>query len=104
MVAMAPASPHPAWCFTVDAEGFARPFGDGSGLRARSQDLPVAYSLTGSLYVMGIADFLREETFFTPATRALVTETPLHAIDIDDKFDWLVAEAFANQVRPLEQP
>jgi len=93
VVGVAPARSHPAWCFTV-ADGVLAPL-QPEGLRQRSQDLPPAYEVCGNLYVIGSDAFRRTRSFFADA-RPLVIEDRRLAIDIDDAFDWRVAEAFAD--------
>jgi CMP-N,N'-diacetyllegionaminic acid synthase len=101
VVAFAPARSHPAWCFTVE-EGRARPFIEGSGTAMRSQDLPEAFEISGSLYAVATGVYAQTKSFFTPETRALVLHERHLAVDIDDEFDWLVAEAVAASalIRP----
>jgi CMP-N,N'-diacetyllegionaminic acid synthase len=95
VVAFAPARTHPAWCFTIDEGGLARPIIAGDGTSRRSQDLPPAFEISGSLYAIGTQEFEASRGFFTPKTRALVIQERHLAIDIDDEFDWMVAEAVA---------
>lgn len=96
VVAFAPARSHPAWCFTVDEGGLARPIVEGDGTSRRSQDLPPAFEITGSLYAIGTQEYQASKSFFTAKTKALVLQERHLAIDIDDEFDWLVAEAVAK--------
>lgn len=96
VVAFAPARTHPAWCFTVDEGGLARPIVAGDGTSRRSQDLPPAFEISGSLYAIGTQEYEVAKGFFTGKTRALVLHERHLAIDIDDEFDWMVAEAVAK--------
>ncbi|HVZ45356.1 MAG TPA: acylneuraminate cytidylyltransferase family protein [Ramlibacter sp.] len=93
VVDFAPARSHPGWCFTVDEEGRAHPLLEAGGTALRSQDLAPVVEVSGSLYAIGVARFLRERTFFSRDTRALVLAERHLALDIDDEFDWMVAEA-----------
>lgn len=97
VVAMAPARSHPAWCFHVREDGTMQPVLDGAGVHRRSQDLAPAFEISGNLYAMGVSQFQAARSFFTPRTRALVIDDPMQAVDIDDDFDWLVAQAVATQ-------
>jgi CMP-N,N'-diacetyllegionaminic acid synthase len=101
VVAFAPARSHPAWCFALE-DGKARPLIEGRGTAMRSQDLPPAFEISGSLYAVGTRVYEETPSFFTPETRALVLEERHLAVDIDDEFDWLVAEAVAAS--PLVRP
>mgnify|MGYP001627249430 CR=1 FL=1 len=96
VVGFNPARSHPAWCFTRADDGKVRPVVEG-GTSKRSQDLPDVIEISGNLYVMGVAQFRRARSFFTPQTRAVVSEDRALALDIDDAFDWTVAQAVAAE-------
>jgi CMP-N-acetylneuraminic acid synthetase len=58
----------------------------------RAQDLEPALVINGSLYLVR-TDVLRTERTFLPSSAAgVVMNAPLHNLDIDTEFDWLVAE------------
>lgn len=97
VVGFAPARSHPSWSFTLDGEGHPHAVLDANGVMQRSQDLPPVYEVNGNFYVIGVQEFARNPTFFTDTTRALVMEDRRLGIDIDDEFDWLVAQAVASQ-------
>ena len=99
VVGFAAARSHPAWCFTLDDAGRARPVMDASGVTKRSQDLGQVYEVSGNVYAIGVDKFERDPTFFTPATRALVIDDRRLNVDIDDEFDWLVAQAVAASMQ-----
>ena len=95
VVSVCPAKSHPAWCFLVDSEGCMRGYAGDGALPARSQDLPPAYQLNGSIYLATADDLRREGSFFCSRTRALVVTQPEESIDIDDARDWQLAECIA---------
>ena len=99
VVGFAKASSHPGWCFTLDDLGYPIPVMDAKGVTQRSQDLPAVYEVSGNFYVIGTAEFARDPSFFTPSTRAVVTEDRRLNVDIDDAFDWLVAQAVATEIQ-----
>ena len=95
VVSVCPAKAHPAWCFQVDDKGAMRRYaGDGTPL-ARSQDLPPVYQLNGSIYLATKKDLYSEHSFLCPHTRALIVTQPEESIDIDDAWDWKLAECIA---------
>lgn len=95
VVSVCPAKAHPAWCFMVDGEGYMRSFcGDGAR-PARSQDLPPVYELNGSVYLATADDLRTAHSFLCSRTRALVVSQPEESIDIDDAWDWQLAEYVA---------
>jgi CMP-N-acetylneuraminic acid synthetase len=95
VVSVCPAKAHPAWCFLVDREGRMRGYTGDGALPARSQDLPPAYQLNGSVYLATAHDLRSERSFFCSRTRALVVTQPEESIDIDDAWDWRLAECIA---------
>lgn len=100
VVGFAPAKSNPAWVFKVDAQGRTEPFCGEALTSVRSQDLPPAYEISGALYVCSVDYYRRTKTFFGPETRALVIEERELAVDVDDAFDWMVAEAVAARGWP----
>lgn len=100
VVSVSPAQAHPAWCFRVEGESRLRGYADGDWLLARSQDLPPAYQLNGSIYIASVQDLRNERSFFCPHTRALVLERAEESIDIDDAWDWRIAECIAADLLP----
>jgi CMP-N,N'-diacetyllegionaminic acid synthase len=95
VVSVCPAKSHPAWCFQVDCNGRMRGWaGDGS-LPTRSQDLSITYELNGSVYLATAKDLRKERSFVCSRTQALVVTAPEESIDIDDAWDWKLAECIA---------
>jgi CMP-N,N'-diacetyllegionaminic acid synthase len=92
VVSFSPAASHPQWCFRID-EGMARPFITGQGLSTRSQDLPPAYVVNGTLYLIAPQDLRRRTSFYGEDMVPLLIDEPARAIDIDTEWDWMVAQA-----------
>jgi len=103
LVAVSPAQSHPVWCYRLDAEEKMLPYcddppgGKGAGEYTRSQDLPPAYQINGSLYLATTEDLLSYRSYFTQETRALIIDDPREALDIDDAWDWKIAELIASE-------
>lgn len=95
IVSVCPAKAHPAWCFLVDSEGCMRRYEGDSAMPTRSQDLPTVYQVNGSVYLATATDLRSEHSFFCHRTRALVVNQPEESIDIDDAWDWQLAECIA---------
>jgi CMP-N,N'-diacetyllegionaminic acid synthase len=94
VVAVSPAENHPSWCFHV-VGGVLSPICP-NGIGSRSQDLTPAYVINGSLYVSSV-DYLRvHKTFFETDTTALIIEDKKEALDIDDEWDWMLAEILCH--------
>jgi CMP-N-acetylneuraminic acid synthetase len=81
------------WCFRIEDDTL-RPFIDKEGLDKRSQDLPPAYVVTGSLYLIAPQDLRKRRSFIGDDAIPLVIETPQEGIDIDTEWDWQMAEMF----------
>lgn len=95
VVSVCPAKAHPEWCFLLDSENRMRRYVGHDGIPARSQDLPPAYQLNGAVYLASVDDIRKERSFICQRTRALVVTRPEESIDIDDAWDWRLAECIA---------
>lgn len=91
VVSVSPASNHPAWTFTVEGS-LMQPFCGWDNLRLRSQDLPPAYTLNGSIYVSTPSRLRFTQSFFAEDMNALVMSDSRESEDIDTQEDWTRAE------------
>jgi len=92
VIAVSPAASHPQWCFAVDQGGKLQEWSKIGGPALRSQDLPPAYVLNGSLYLASVDTLLNRNSFYSEQVRALIVESEIESLDIDTPFDMLVAE------------
>lgn len=92
VVSVCPAAAHPAWCFRIEDDGCMQRYLDIDSLTLRSQDLLPAYQLNGAIYLTTVEDLRREHSFVSARTRALVVSQPVESLDIDDYWDWQIAE------------
>lgn len=81
----------PYWMRRVDAEGRLVPLLSGSEAYLRRQDLPVVYRINGAVFAETYAAVRAEANQLGGNTRALVMER-WESIDIDEEFDFKVAE------------
>ena len=95
VVGVAPAATHPAWTFRMDGDRL-RPWIDGTGLTLRSQDLPPAYEVTGSLFHVAPAVLRRHRNFFPEDTMALQVDGRRERMDIDTAEDLALAQALLS--------
>lgn len=87
VVSVSPAADHPMWCYRVE-DGALRPFVDDPLSSARSQDLPPAFKLNGSIYLIP-PTVLREAGTFVPRDAVpLIMDSAVEALDIDTETDW----------------
>lgn len=94
VVGVSPAHSHPMWCFEIDGTAL-RPFIPGHGAQLRSQDLPPAYVLNGSFYLIEPSELRRSRSFHGSAVAPLIIDRPVESIDLDTEWDWSVAEALS---------
>jgi CMP-N-acetylneuraminic acid synthetase len=98
VVAVGAAKSHPLWCYKVTAEGTAVPYvSNNEGAVSRSQDLPLAYEITGNLYVVGVKSFLENPEFLNARSRVVVSTNKILDCDIDDELDWELATSIAKK-------
>ncbi len=98
VVAMSPVRHgHPLWTYRMH-DGSAVPFIPRSGPEKRSQDLPQALHVNGCLYIARPSQIRDQRTFIGDRPVPLVVTDPVEAIDIDDEFDFRVAETMVQHV------
>jgi CMP-N,N'-diacetyllegionaminic acid synthase len=92
VLGISPTHTHPMW--TLKTEGdYLVPFTQEHGLGTRSQDLPPAFVVNGSFYLITPAELRTCKSFVGPKTLPLLIESPHEALDIDTEWDWVVANA-----------
>ena len=91
ILAISEAKSHPMWCFSFENDKLM-PFIDGPGLVQRSQDLPKAYVVNGSFYLITPEELRVSKSFYNSNTMPLYTSSQMEGIDIDTEADWEMAE------------
>ena len=74
------------------------PFMQEHGLETPSQDLPPAYVVNGSFYLITPAELRACHSFVVAKTIPLLIESPQEAIDIDTEWDFKMAEFIVANV------
>lgn len=95
VVGISPASSHPMWCLKVQGMSMS-PFMEGGGLHLRSQELPPAFAVNGSFYLISPKDLRQLQSFYSADMVPLIIDSAEESLDIDTAFDWKVAEAFCK--------
>lgn len=90
VLGVSPTHAHPMWTLKMDGE-YLVPFMREHGLETRSQDLPVAYVVNGSFYLMSPAKLRACRSFVGLISIPLLIETPQEALDIDTEWDFMMA-------------
>lgn len=87
----------PWWMFKADPQGVARPFIDGSieGDREHGQKLEKAYFPSGAVWAIDCGQLRRQHRIYCEPLRMAMMDYA-RSVDIDDEFDWQIAEAVAR--------
>lgn len=95
VLGVSPVQAHPMWTLKMEGD-YLVPFMEGYGFHTRSQDLPPAYVINGSFYLITPEELRTSHSFVGAETMPLLTESPIEMLDIDTEFDWFVAENILN--------
>jgi CMP-N,N'-diacetyllegionaminic acid synthase len=96
VVGTSPVRDHPLHVFKRLSDGSLMPWSDSTGLKLRTQDLPPALRVNGSLYLIRTSVLREERTFYPQRTLGVVCGEPWEDLDIDTEADWVVGEALAK--------
>jgi CMP-N,N'-diacetyllegionaminic acid synthase len=97
ILGISPTHMHPMW--TLKMEGnYLVPFMQDHGLGIRSQDLPPAYVVNGSFYLIAPSELRSCRSFIGNKTIPLLIESPQEAIDIDTEWDFKMAELIVKSI------
>lgn len=78
--------------------GYLVPFVNEHGLEVRSQELPKAYEVNGSFYLISPSKLRMDHSFVKSKIVPLLIDSPEEAIDIDTEKDWIIAESIAINI------
>ena len=96
ILGVSPTHMHPMW--TLKMEGnYLVPFMQDHGLGIRSQDLPPAYIVNGSFYLIAPSELRVCRSFFGDKTLPLMIESPQEVIDIDTEWDFKIASKMIDE-------
>ena len=91
VISVCEAEHSPMLCNTLDQEGSMQGFIDMNKV-GRRQELPDYYRLNGAIYMQCTERLMEKKDLYGERSYAYVMEK-LHSVDIDDAFDFLMAEA-----------
>lgn len=83
---------HPMWSLKMEGDCLV-PFMREHGLTMQSQDLPPAYIVNGSFYLMSPAELRARQPFDEARAIPLLVASQQEALDIDTEWDFKMAEA-----------
>lgn len=95
VLGVSPTHAHPMWTLKMEGD-YLIPFMSEHGFGIRSQDLPPAYIVNGSFYLISPAELRENHSFVGPKTIPLLIESPHEVLDIDTEWDWFIAENTLN--------
>jgi CMP-N,N'-diacetyllegionaminic acid synthase len=101
VVGVSRAESHPMLCFSVEEDSMI-PFIDGIECHSRSQDLPPAYEVNGSFYLVSSNRFKATKSFYGNETIPLLIDSFEESIDIDTELDWKMAELILKDREDLK--
>ena len=82
---------HPMWMLKMEGD-YLVPFMQEYGFGTRSQNLPSAYVVNGSFYLISPSELRACRSFVGSKTIPLLIEPPQEAVDIDTEWDFKLAE------------
>lgn len=91
VLGVSPTHVHPMWALKMEGDYLVQ-FMPGHGLETRSQDLPSAFVVNGSFYLISPEELRASRSFMGKCSVPLVIDSPHEAIDIDTEWDWCLAE------------
>jgi CMP-N,N'-diacetyllegionaminic acid synthase len=97
VVGISPVTDHPMWTLKI-TENQLKPFIDEGSLNLRSQELPAAYVVNGSFYLIKPKDLRNQRDFIGPKAVPLLINAPQEAVDIDTQWDFSLAQYIAQNL------
>jgi len=98
VLGVSPTHAHPMWTLKMEGD-YLVPFMVENGVPTLSQDLPSAYVVNGSFYLITPAELRACRSFVGAKTIPLLIESPQEAVDIDTAWDWEIAEFIAADLQ-----
>lgn len=95
VVGVSPTHAHPMWAFKMKGDHLV-PYMREHGFGMRSQDLPEAYVVNGSFYLISPQELRARRSFVGIKTIPLLIGSPQEALDIDSEWDFMMAEVIAS--------
>ncbi len=96
IISVCEAEHSPLWMNTLPEDGNMKDFLNKNIIHKRSQDLPKYYRLNGAIYIIDTKIFLNKKTFFIDNNIYSYQMPKELSIDIDDRFDFFIAECTIN--------
>jgi len=98
VIGVSPTHAHPMWSLRQE-ESWIVPYLDNHGFNMRSQDLPPAYVVNGSFYLISPKELLTTHAFIGLKNIPLMINAPQESLDIDTEFDFKLAEFIVETLK-----
>jgi len=95
VVGVSPTHAHPMWTLKMKSN-YLVPYMKKHALETRSQDLPQAYVMNGSFYLISPTELKTFKSFFGSKTVPLLIKSPQEALDIDSEWDFKMSEIIVS--------
>lgn len=92
VLGVSPTHAHPMWAMKME-DNYLVPLMQENGLSVRSKELPIAYAVNGSFYMISPEKLRAERSFVGEKSIPLFIESPQEALDIDTLWDFKLAES-----------
>jgi CMP-N-acetylneuraminic acid synthetase len=97
VLGISPAHAHPMWTLKLK-DNCLEPFIQGHGFETRSQNLPSAYVVNGSFYLISPPELRARRSFVGIKAIPLIIESSKETLDIDTEWDFKLAELIAERI------
>ena len=89
---------HPKeWMGTISEDGLLDTFFQETQLEYQSQEFKPSYQINGAIYIVPIAEFLKQKTLFLRLGMAALVMERQDSVDIDDAYDLQLADWLLRQ-------
>ena len=95
VLGVSPTHAHPMWTLRMQDDHLV-PFMQGNGFETRSQDLPPAYVVNGSFYLIAPFELRARRSFIGSKAIPLLIKTQQESLDIDTEWDFRIAETISK--------
>lgn len=98
VISVTKSSIHPSWQFKIE-RNYLVPYINFSDLNKRSQDLKDVYNVNGSFYMFTPKYLKKNKSLYSEKVIPLIIKDQFRAIDIDDEWDWFLAERILEKFK-----
>jgi CMP-N,N'-diacetyllegionaminic acid synthase len=98
VLGVSPIRDHPMWSLKIEGNCLV-PFMQEHGIGIRSQDLPDAYVVNGSFYLISPKELYMKKSFLGANAVPLIVDVPHESLDIDTEWDFMLAEIILDHLK-----